>query len=115
MKLYCYHVAPIDFWCGALTEEQLQASIDKCYQPRDGERTRHEVGKLKARAEAAFRTIGWEGDTREGPFYFAVPSDTEMALGYVLKQDNNGNCFIASPVPLPSESLSIFDQTTIEV
>ncbi len=56
-----------------------------------------------------------KGDTREGPFYFAVPSDTEMALGYVLKQDNNGNCFIASPVPLPSESLSIFDQTTIEV
>ena len=114
MKLYCYHIAPIDFWCGALTEAQINASVDQCYQPGDRDGAHAEVKALKAKAESAFRKIGSEGDTREGPFFFAVPSDTEMALGYIVKQDNNGACFIASPVQLSAEMVSIFSQTTIE-
>lgn len=56
---------------------------------------------LKSESETAFKKIDWEGDVREGPFYFAIPSENSMSFGYALKQENNGNCFISSPVEMP--------------
>jgi hypothetical protein len=102
MKLYCYGIHPIDFWFGALTGEQL---IDTAWEsnPDDWEsisRICKEVSVLKAEAENAFKTIGWDGEVREGPYYFAVPGDTELLIGYIIKQDNNGYCYVASPCPL---------------
>ena len=114
MKLYCYHIAPIDFWCGALTRDELEASIEDSYESGSRDHVKKSVGLLIAKSEQAFRKIGWEGDVRDGPYFFAVPSDTQMDLGYVLKQDNNGNCFVASPVELSERMVSIFDQITIE-
>ena len=104
MKLYCYHVAPIDHWTGALTAEQLLSTFVKDF---DGDWHAvsafcSEMAQLEDRAQENFKKIGWEGDLRDGPYYFSVPGDSQMAIGYVIKQDNNGSTFVASPVPLPS-------------
>lgn len=115
MKLYCYHIAPIDFWYGAMNGEELMLSIYRNGEVgfRGKDAVIKGVQQLIHDAEKAFRTIGWEGDVRQGPYFFAVPSDTEMQLGYMLKQDNNGSCFIASPVELPEASFSIFEKTIV--
>jgi hypothetical protein len=103
MKLYCYNIPPIDFWFGAITGKQLLETLwDRCWHDWDAFAAAcKQVGELKTQAEVAFKTIGWEGDVREGPFYFALPGDNNLLIGYIVKQDNNGDCFIASPVPLP--------------
>ena len=103
MKLYCYAIHPIDFWPGALTGEQLmRITADGC----DGNwewfaQFSAKVHATKSAAEAAFEKIGWEGDIREGPYYFILPDVHTTCLGYVVKQDNNGATFVASPHPLP--------------
>lgn len=114
MKLYCYHTPPIDFWFGALTQKQLLDSM--LTDTRDWEviaRDCNKVGALEKKAREAFATIGWEGDVREGPFYFAILRDSDMALGYIVKQENNGNCFIASPEALPYLDQDAFDQAVV--
>lgn len=107
-KLYCYHVAPIDYWAGALTEAQIMAAIEEYNEPDKHEK----IKELKRRASEAFLTIGWEGDQTGGAFYFGVPSNRDMRLGYIVKQSNNGACFIASPILLTGAGLSIFKETT---
>ena len=113
MKLYCYYIPPIDYWFGAITGDQLLATVW-----REGNENwesiaaiSQEVVKLKTEAEAAFKTIGWEGDVREGPYFFALPGEVEMSLGYMLKQDNDGSCFIASPCELPNLDSIAFEKT----
>jgi ATP-dependent Lon protease len=54
-----------------------------------------------------------EGDIRESPYYFSVPGDNKMEIGYIIKQDNNGDCFVASPVPLPH--LKQLDYATVDL
>ena len=71
------------------------------------------VAELKSKAEAAFKTIEWDGDVREGPYYFALPSDTDLSIGYIIKQENNGACFVASPEPLPNLDSLAFEKTVI--
>ena len=46
------------------------------------------------------KEVGWEGDFREPPCVFSIPSD-QFYLGFAFKQDNNGSTFILSPVELP--------------
>lgn len=104
--LYCYHIPPVDFWTGAVSKEELVeatpfAPIHEDEAANHRNRTEQELDRLEQKAHDAFREIGWEGDVREGPYFFSVPGDTSMVHGYILKQDNNGSCFIASPVPLP--------------
>lgn len=103
MDLYCYSLSPIDFWLGALSGKQLLEAMagDQYSDWNSVSSYCNELGELQSKAEAAFKQIGWEGDTREGPYYFAVPGDNKMEIGYIVKQDNNGDCFVASPVPLP--------------
>lgn len=105
---------PIDYWFGALTDKQLLDSAWDNYQDRGtiAEVCKH-LAELKAKAEAAFKTIEWEGDVREGPYYFALPSDTDLSIGYIVKQENNGNCFVASPEPLPNLDSLAFEKTVI--
>jgi hypothetical protein len=103
MKLHYYCVDPIDFWIGALTGKQLLETIWKG-NPSDWHNIScvcKKIDDLEANAKEAFRSMGWEGDVREGPFYFALPGHNEMLIGYIIKQDNNGDTYIASPVPLP--------------
>jgi hypothetical protein len=114
VKLYCYHIPPIDFWFGALTGEQLLESACDNYEDwRHIAAVCTEVADLKSQAEAAFKTISWEGDVREGPYYFALPGDTNLSIGYIIKQENNGNCFVASPEPLPFLDSLAFEKTVI--
>lgn len=103
MLLYCYSLSPIDFWLGALSSEQLlEMMASEKYSTWDMTSSLcRELGELQSKAEAAFKQLGWDGDTREGPYYFSVPGDGKMKIGYVVKQDNNGISFVASPVPLP--------------
>lgn len=115
MKLYCYHVAPIDFWFGAVGSSLLDSMIDGEYgDARERKQVRAGIVALRSKAEKAFLGIGWEGDVREGPYFFSVPGDNQMLLGYMLKQDNNGSCFIASPIPLPVDIASIADQCVLD-
>ena len=115
MKLYCYHIPPIDFWFGALTGNQLLATVWDGYHHdwKNVAEACRKVAELKTSAEDAFKTISWEGDVREGAYYFALPNDTDMVIGYIVKQDNNGNCFIASPEELPHLDSLAFDKTSI--
>ncbi len=101
--LHFYHVAPIDFWAGAMTRESLlmEAAVRDASMELDV--LDEHLDSLLEVAQIAFRKIDWEGDIMDGPFYFAVPNPDELAFafGLVLKQSNNGSTFIASPVPLP--------------
>lgn len=72
------------------------------------------IRELVVKAEAAFTKIGWEGDFTGGAFYFSLPTDNQMAFGYIVKQSNNGNCFVASPHELPHIAELSFKQTTTE-
>jgi hypothetical protein len=103
MHLYCYSLSPIDFWLGALSRKELLEAMarDEFSNWDSASSFCRELATLQSRAEAAFKRIGWEGDTREGPYYFSVPGDNKMEIGCIIKQDNNGDCFVASPVPLP--------------
>lgn len=108
--LYCYGVEPVDRWIGVFSAKRLNDLVVSFGEGREREKIcptewvdlGQELARLKLEAEEAFRRIGWEGDIREGPFYFAVPhpATNSMQLGYVLKQDNNGMTFVASPVPM---------------
>lgn len=116
MKLYCYHIPPIDYWFGALTGKQLfDSAWDVCGEDWGSiAAVCEQAADLKGQAEAAFKRIDWEGDVREGPYYFALPGDTEMSIGYIVKQENNGNCFVASPKPLPFLDSLAFAKTETE-
>ena len=71
------------------------------------------MARLKATAETAFKSILWEGDVREGPYYFAMPGESELDIGYIVKQDNNGSCFVASPIELPHLDSIAFKKTKV--
>ena len=38
-----------------------------------------------------------------------------MTLGYIIKQDNNGNCFVASPVALPQLHGLAMEETVVDL
>jgi hypothetical protein len=107
--LFCYAIGPVDHWFGAVNF--IQALMSWSTSVRD-DLSAHEAMSyyantllhLEKRAFKAFKRLGWEGDISEGPYYFALPptSETcEMLLGIIIKQRNNGACFVASPQPLP--------------
>jgi len=109
--LYCYRALPIDLWHGALTAKALIAELpdeSSPHVPLRGESSPKNIAQflrrvteLEKRAHEGFKKLGWEGDIREGPYFFCLPGETQLALGYMLKQDNNGTTFVASPHPLP--------------
>jgi len=100
--MYRYEMSPIDFFDGCLTlTEYLTAIAHKprsCWNKEPGETIVDtisllvaEMGKLKY----------WEGDIKDGIYVFAIPGDVETRIGFVWKQDNNGQTFVISPVELP--------------
>jgi len=101
MILYCYRLSsPIDFWFGALTEKQLLETID--FDLECGLDITRQLVELVVKAQRGFKRLRWEGDISSEHF-FALPNDGSgwMDLGYVIKQENNGDCFVASPRLLP--------------
>lgn len=101
-------MSPVDWWDGTLSLKDFlsrlagQDSAEGGAEPGVHLMSRlAELGRDLTDAMNGFKQVGWEGDVREGPFVFSVPGETEMSWGLVLKQDNNGTTFVASPVPLP--------------
>ena len=96
-------VCPIDFWIGAMRSEEIveaaQREGDRFGD--DGQYRRSIVDLMNVIEQAAhpvFRRLGWEGDIRSGPYWFFVPHQPfDVSLGYALKQDNNGQTFVAVP------------------
>ncbi len=52
-------------------------------------------------AKEKAKNSGWEGDFREPPKVFWLPSETEFVYGFVFKQENNGDTIVVSPYQLP--------------
>ncbi|MCA8950095.1 MAG: hypothetical protein KDE27_11380 [Planctomycetes bacterium] len=97
-KLFIYSLAPIDFFIGAVPRHLEELVRTEGFQGGD-----HgvELLALLANAQRAFLSIGWDVYHRVGPYYFAIPDTDAMLLGIVVKQDNNGSTFVASPIPFP--------------
>jgi hypothetical protein len=102
MNIYCYRVqGPIDLFCGALTLDVLLATSIGFAD--DAERRFETKLKLKAFRAAAikgFQCVDHWGDIRE-EFWFGIPMECSMEWGLILKQENNGDTFVAAPVELP--------------
>lgn len=91
-SLYVYELGPVDYWQGLIPIEQLADE----YLARDLYRFAMRAAFMVA------KSTSWEGDFREGPFAFGLPTgDCDAALAVAWKQDNNGTTFVASPFPLP--------------
>ncbi len=107
-RWWIYSTPPIDWWDGTHSLEDFVAHMARqASDPAVVEAGVHlmtrlvELGRDLADAMSGFKAAGWEGDVREGPFVFSVPAESDMQWGLVLKQDNNGGTFVASPVPMP--------------
>lgn len=104
IDIFVYGVEPIDAWLGWSDEAQFRASVDRWCAPesRDAMWTFYEAFRDNAMDIA--RTLGWQGDIREGPFTAGMPTfeirNTSLFL-VAWKQANDGLTFIASPVRLP--------------
>lgn len=52
-------------------------------------------------AQRSARNNGWEGDFRQDPVVFWLPTENpQFSFGFTFKQDNNGTTWVVSPVPL---------------
>jgi hypothetical protein len=99
-KMFCYSTGPIDEWVGVRSQSSLERELGEGTE--EALVLRSQLDRLQGACLAAFRELGWEGDFSEGPGFFQLP-DPECCCfrwGFVVKQDNNGRCFIASPFPL---------------
>lgn len=81
-RWWVYGISPVDHgW-----EEMTPASIED----------------VPSEAREAARQLGWEGDVRGADCVrFWVPDEVDFIDGFIWKQDNNGSCFVVSPVQLP--------------
>ena len=109
--MYVYRTGYIDFWDGW----QRPADVFKVsnhyhykYHVDDSYLTPKLWETTWERAQVGARSLGWEGDVREGPYVSMCPIpdyeeevyDNDGTFFIAWKQDNNGITFIASPVPL---------------
>ena len=104
MSWHTYHIFPIDFgwdFLPDLSHVISQAAARDANDPTKYGDTAYEILRGFRYAMAAMEVKGWEGDFRDGPKVFFLPNDTEFQWGFVWKQDNNGETFIASPQPMP--------------
>ena len=113
--MYVYSTSFIDFWDGWRRPSDVFKVPDRyhgkhptLYPTYEGYLTPDLWETTWERAKTAAKSIGWEGDIREGPYVSMCPvpdyeEDVYDNDGYFFiawKQDNNGITFIASPVPL---------------
>ena len=114
MKLFCYHITPIDYWAGAMTREVLLRTMTDNWDSLADVCRR--LDTLQSKAEEVFKKLKWEGDVCNEPYYFAIPNEHDMAIGFIVKQDNNGSTFVASPCELPHlNSLSMLEKIVVDL
>ena len=109
MKYYFYVTPPIDFWQGSLSYKELVKNAKTNLHITDRRKFLNNVELLQIDAEKVFSSVlKYDGDMRHDAF-FAIPMELAMGTGYIIKQDNDGTCFIASPIPL---RVPFFEKTT---
>jgi hypothetical protein len=101
-----YHIPPIDDWRGWQRPSDLfRVSVSEWSEWFDPPLWRPSWVKAQELAKKA----GWDGDIRDGPYVTVLPlppGPSPVVIGW--KQDNNGNCFIASPYKLPWLGSEVF-------
>lgn len=100
---FVYCIPPIDnFWDMLKTVDETSALLQSYAEEDQGHR---EVASTFEADFASAKYLAseylWEEDFRHEPCVFRVPDELEFVYGFVWKQDNNGTCFVVSPVALP--------------
>lgn len=117
---FLYHVPPIDFFDLSIPIKQLAKKEMEDYFSEDSEipenfeymtvsgiakygprKPLSVVDKWERAKHLIATELSWEGDYSLEPCAFVVPIEDGFELGFVIKQENNGCTFIASPVELP--------------
>lgn len=107
-KLYAYALSPLDFgWSRMPTMAQTIKTIMENDEEGVGFDLWYvdEIQKLLNLYEQALiaaKVVGWEGDFRNGhePRVLTLPYETDPVYAFVWKQENNGDTFVVSQVPL---------------
>ena len=109
--MYLYATPPIDYFFGMTPLKQVfeshvsinglgEEKVDFLHELRDDLDRVYEL-----LAESVFLMAkdcdDWSGDMHYGAYIFAVPVHPDPELGLVWKEQENGNTYICSPVPLP--------------
>jgi hypothetical protein len=107
MNWHVYELLAIDFgWEHVKTVKDTLLAIasgpDELNHP-DGLNAANAKAFLDAweSAKNAASEKGWEGDFRQEPSVFWLPSEGHFDYGFVFKQHNNGDTFVVSPHSLP--------------
>lgn len=88
-------INPIDLFWDEL--QDVDSYIKDAYRAK---RHTPSISEIYAELSAVKRwakECGWEGDFTQGPKIFFYPADGIMAHGFVFKQCNNGDTFVAAP------------------
>lgn len=108
MSWIVYEVPPIDFgWHHLKTVKETAVAILE-FDDRSTEELDVDSSAMDAflqrweSAKYAARASGWEGDFRNEPCVFWLPSDDDFTSGFVFKQDNNGTTYVISPLEIPA-------------
>ena len=107
MSWHVYDLIPIDFgWEHVKSVKETLSAIASSHEEfnhPDGLNTANAKLFLEAweSAKVAASERGWEGDFRQDPAVFWLPSGHDFDYGFVFKQDNNGITFVVSPHALP--------------
>ncbi|MFT3756458.1 MAG: hypothetical protein QM769_11040 [Pseudoxanthomonas sp.] len=107
MSWHVYRLPPIDAGWGHLesVKETLAAiadEIDEFSAPDNFNAM--EVSDFLCAWKAVKEEVGkrgWDGEFRLEPRVFWLPSEGELAYGFVFKQENDGTTFVVSPYSLP--------------
>ncbi len=117
--LYCCTYPPLDWIFAFFTVDELKDRIrryakdDFGYTLPDNEELINRIDLLLSEAEQAAKARHWDGVYRDQPLIFAIPAGEGINVlkgkytpigtalfGIIIKQDNDGDTFIYSPVEL---------------
>ncbi|WP_181703312.1 hypothetical protein [Chthonobacter albigriseus] len=107
---HCYQLDPIDFGRERLVE------VDEvlCSSPDQFGFTQNEINRIRLDlqiAKSLAKKVNWDGTFRSGRKPRLLPlvsGSNSFVHGFVWKQENNGETFVLSPVPLKQlEDVSI--------
>ena len=108
MQLYLSRHGAVDWFVNVLNFEDALNAL-----ARTG--AHHTLSRLRLQAETLTAThLGWEGDIRTGPYLLTAevqmlnPPESDTTLiwtGIVWKQDNNGDTFAATLLPVVTDAM----------
>lgn len=121
---YVQRVPAVDFFDGMIPVSRYlsspaDATINQPWELDDAikqamERLEWVAGAMRALEQASL-TVHWEGDFRHEPYVGALPWSAAGHPYLVVKQENNGDCYLISKgfaVPMDSE-LAVLDKAVV--